>query len=280
RVFSRMMHQAAQARSRLNADLKGAWERDEFFLNYQPVLKLDTLEVEAAEALLRWNHAERGLIHASQFVAALERSGDIVGLTTWIISRAAEEHAKWSATGCSIPKLSVNLPAQFLLKPELSLQLRRELEAANIELDCLVLEFSEAAYTSIHEIPKPIMEMREAGTACAIDNFGGGGIALTKISHLAIDIYKLDRSFLRSPLSSRRDRALLSGIAKIGRELNRQVVAKGIETRAQLQHLRKLGFHGGQGYVFSRPLNGPDIPVWSMDWGRQLTLDQDFRKTA
>ncbi len=280
RVFSRMMHQAAQARSRLNADLKLALERDEFFLAYQPIVRVDSLEVEAVEVLLRWRHSTRGMFHANQFVRALERSGDIVRLTKWIVARAAAEYRRWLSVGCLIPKLSVNLPAQFVTGSKLCRHLRKQIDQSGIGPHQLILEISETTFGSVEALPHALLELREQGMRIAIDDFGGGGLALSQINKIPVDILKLDRAFVQSSLELASDRALLEGVVAMARGLGLQTIAKRVETRDQFDHLRSIGLSGAQGYVFARPLLCDAVPGWLTDWQASLYSAAERRISA
>ena len=252
--FRHEMHIAAHDRLALENDLRGAIARDELFLVYQPILDLETGEVTAAEALLRWQHATRGLVPPTEFIGLAEESGLIMDIGAWVLETAAEQAAQWVAHGTPIG-ISVNVSARQLDDPGLLAAVEHALRRSGLAGDHLILEITE---TALMRDPagaaETLGELRTLGIRVAIDDFGTGYSSLAYLQQLPVDSLKIDRTFIAASARSRDSDPLIQTLVQLGRSLGLRTVAEGIEDEAQLAHLRELGCDAGQGYLFAPPL--------------------------
>jgi EAL domain-containing protein (putative c-di-GMP-specific phosphodiesterase class I) len=244
------MHIAAHDRLALENDLRGAIARDELFVVYQPILDLETGEVTAAEALLRWQHATRGLVPPTEFIALAEDSGLIVEIGAWVLETAAEQAALWAANGTPI-SISVNVSARQLDDPGLLAAVEHALRRSGLDGERLILEITETALMRDPEgAAETLGALRALGIRVAIDDFGTGYSSLAYLQQLPVDALKIDRTFVSAPDID----ALIGTLVQLGRSLGLRTVAEGIEDEVQLAHLRDLGCDAGQGYLFAPPL--------------------------
>ncbi len=252
--FRHEMHIAAHDRLELESDLRGAILREELFLVYQPLLNLETGEVSAVEALLRWQHATRGLVPPTEFIKLAEDSGTIVSIGAWVLETACEQAAQWNAGGHRIG-VSVNVSARQLDDPSLSRVVHHALTRSGLDPDLLVLEITETALMRDAEAAADVLrELTAFGVHVAIDDFGTGYSSLAYLQQLPVDGLKIDRTFIAASARSRDDDPLISTLVQLGRSLELATVAEGIEDEAQLARLRELGCNFGQGYLFAPPL--------------------------
>lgn len=257
--FAENMNRQVTERLTLESEMHRALAGDEFELYFQPRVLLADERVAGAEALLRWRHPERGVLVPGAFLQVAEQSRLIDGIDAWVFEHACRQVARWRAKGKTL-LLSVNLSASQLHAPDFADGLMATLEAHAIAADCLELEITESML--MHDISRATEQLLRVkrlapGLRVAIDDFGSGYSSLNYLRHLPIDTLKIDRAFV-SDLTSDRGAGSAAAIVKtiidLGRNLDLQVLAEGIETREQLEALRELGCHEGQGYYFSRPL--------------------------
>ena len=248
------MHIAAHDRLALGNDLRRAIERRELFLVYQPILDLETGEVTAAEALLRWQHATRGLVPPTEFIALAEESELIVDIGAWVLETACEQAAAWHESGTPI-KISVNVSARQLDDPRLLRTVHDALHRSGLAGDQLVLEITETVLMRDAESAAQLLtELRVSGVRVAIDDFGTGFSSLAYLQQLPVDALKIDRTFIAASARSHESDALIQTLVQLGRSLGLRTIAEGIEDEAQLARLRELGCDRGQGYLFAPPL--------------------------
>jgi diguanylate cyclase (GGDEF)-like protein len=252
--FRHEMHIAAHDRLALENDLRGAIARHELFLVYQPILNLDTGQIIAAEALLRWQHATRGLVPPSEFIALAEDSGLIVQIGAWVLETACEQGALWAASGTPVP-ISVNVSARQLDDPGLLRTVDHALRRSGLDGSQLILEITETALMRDPEdAADTLRALKTYGIRVAIDDFGTGYSSLAYLQQLPVDALKIDRTFIAASARSRDSDPLIQTLVQLGRSLGLRTVAEGIEDEAQLAHLRDLGCDNGQGYLFAPPL--------------------------
>ena len=256
-VFEAAMHEAAIERLELEADLRGALVRGEFFLLYQPVVRLGDGSVVGMEALIRWQRAGGEVVSPDQFIPAAEETGLIRPIGHWVLEEACRQVAAWQAEHNPTPalRLSVNFSARQLEDPEIVKDVERVLVAAGLEPSCLVMEITESLLISEPDIAvQRLGDLRHLGVRLAIDDFGTGYSSLSYLRRFPVDVLKIDRSFVSALGGDPEDAALAHAIVKLGHTLHLRVVAEGIETAAQLAELRALDCEYGQGYLFGRPL--------------------------
>ncbi len=247
--FRHEMHIAAHDRLALQTDLRRAIEADELFLVYQPILDLDSGEVTAAEALLRWQHATRGLVPPHEFIAIAEESGLIVEIGAWVLERACAQAAAWRDQGFPV-RVSVNVSGRQLDDPNLLEIVRGALTHAGLEPDLLALEITETVLMRDADRAAALLRtLKTFGVQVAIDDFGTGYSSLAYLQQFPVDALKIDRTFVASGPDP-----LIHTLVQLGRSLGLRTIAEGIEDPVQLAHLQELGCDRGQGYLFAPPL--------------------------
>ncbi len=253
-LYSQALHSAQEVRRRLEGELRHAVERDQFELVYQPRFDLATRRLSAVEALLRWRHPEFGALPTDQFIAVAEAAGLIGGIGRWVLGAACNQGRRWADAGRPV-RIAVNLSAVEFRHPNLPAQVAGALARDGLDPSQLELEITESAYME-READKPhpgIEEVRRLGVRLAIDDFGTGWSSLAYLKWLPFDVLKIDRSFIRNLGDDPRDEAIVATIVTLARQLDKTVVAEGVETEAQLQVLRRLGCQEGQGFLLGRP---------------------------
>jgi diguanylate cyclase (GGDEF)-like protein len=256
-LFDASMLSRAEEHLRIENQLRSAIANEELFLAYQPIVALATGRTVGFEALVRWNHPERGAILPADFLAIAEESGLIVPLGAWVLDRACQDFAEWRRTlGAAAPQdLHVNLSRKQLLLHDLREFVGSTLQKYNLPPQCLHLEITE---TEIMQNPAvasaTLADLRNLGVKIDMDNFGTGHSSLTCLQELPIDVLKIDRSFIANMERSRSFAALVHAVTTLGQNLGLVSVAEGIETPDQLAMLQSLDCDFGQGYVFAKPM--------------------------
>ncbi len=250
RFFEPAMDAMARGRAALEADLRIAIALGELHIDYQPLVGMETGRVEGFEALVRWNHAERGLMMPDDFIPIAEDSGLIIELGEWVLRTACAEAARWDPP----LKLSVNLsPAQFAYA-DLCDTVAHALADAGLPPERLELEITEGVFVQDAERGVEILgRLRETGVQIAMDDFGTGYSSLSYFRQFPFDKVKIDRSFIADMLHNSHARSIVQAIISLGRGLNLEVVAEGVETEEQLDQLRLQGCTQVQGYLISEP---------------------------
>ena len=242
----------------LEADLRRAIGEGQLSLAYQPLYRLDPHRLDGFEALARWVHPTRGPISPATFIALAEETGCIEALTQWAIDEAVRQHAAWLRTHPDLGDLMmhVNVSGRDLSRPLLVPHVRDVLARHGLSPRQLVLEITESTLMEHRELAlQALSELTALGVKVGIDDFGTGYSSLAYLSTLPFDCLKIDRSFVIGMDRSRQHLEIVRTIISLGRTLNKQVVAEGIETPEQLQRLRQLGATIGQGYLLARPLH-------------------------
>ena len=256
-VFEPHMHTASFDRLELRADLVRAIETDQFMAHYQPIVDLETHRIVGCEALIRWQHPNRGLLSPAIFVPLAEETGLIGAMGEWMLERACRDLSGWRAEMPQVADaltISVNLTAQEVHGERLVPVVTDILRRTGLPADRLVLEVTESNLLSDTDVIQERMQrLRELGTRLAIDDFGTGYSSLGYIQRFAFDVLKIDRSFVEG-LDRQTNRQIVTAVLDLARELGVRVVAKGIEEQDQEQALIDLGCKFAQGYRFSRPV--------------------------
>jgi EAL domain-containing protein (putative c-di-GMP-specific phosphodiesterase class I) len=259
--FRTSTHEAAIERQQLKTDLPVAFERGEFELVYQPVAELATGEVRAVEALLRWQHPQRGVIGPTQFIPLAEETGVIVPLGRWVLREACRQAAEWMAQpGATQITISVNLSARQVQDRDLVADVVAALRDSGLPARCLTLEITESVLMQdVETTTITLAALKALGLRLAIDDFGTGYSSLSYLRRFPVDILKIDRSFVATLDGSDTEAALVRSIISLGETLELETIAEGIERVGQLNELQALGAHLGQGYFFARPLDAAAI---------------------
>ena len=242
----------------LEADLRRAIGEGQLSLVFQPLYRLDPHRLEGFEALTRWVHPTRGPISPGTFIALAEETGCIESLTQWAIDQAVRQHAAWRRAHPELGDLvmHVNVSGRDLSRPHLVPHVRAVLQRHGLPARLLVLEITESTLMEHRELAlRALSDLTELGVKVGIDDFGTGYSSLAYLSTLPFDCLKIDRSFVIGMDQSRQHLEIVRTIISLGRTLNKQVVAEGIETPEQLKRLRQLGATIGQGYLLARPLD-------------------------
>ena len=257
RLFQSHMHTEAVERLELRSALQKAVERDQLLLVYQPMVELATGQIREAEALVRWAHPDRGLLAPYGFIGLAEETGLIVSIGKWVLGTALEQLAVWRRTvpGGEHLRISVNLSARQLVSDDLVDDVSAALRSAALPAGCLVLEITESVLIADPDAAlRSLQSLKRLGVALAIDDFGTGYSSLSLLRVFPIDVLKLDKAFV-DDLGSDNGHALVGAIAGLAAALGLRTVAEGIETPAQADAVRALGYHVGQGYHFSSPVS-------------------------
>jgi diguanylate cyclase (GGDEF)-like protein/PAS domain S-box-containing protein len=259
RFFTNSMHAAAARQLALETDLRRAVERDEVFLEYQPIVSLDG-SVRTIEALARWRHPELGLVEPSIFIPVAEQTGTIRTIGSYLATEACRALRVWRMTDPHL-RLALNISAFQLEHEGLAGMLDEALADAGLGLNALELEVTETVVMrDVGRAAELLSEFKRRGARISIDDFGTGYSSLAWLKHLPIDTLKIDRSFIADIETDAEDLAIVGSILSLARALRLEVVAEGVEDGGQVETLRRLGCSRFQGFVFSPPVPAEAIP--------------------
>ena len=243
----------------LLGQVRGALERGEFGLYYQPKVDLERRRITGVEALVRWHHPERGLLGPAEFIPLIEQTALVGPLTMHVIDEALTQMVRWYRRGIDL-EMSVNLSARNLLDSELPRRLTDMLQRHAIRAERLTVEVTESAAMVDPDRAVAVLEaLRSLGVRVSIDDFGTGNASIEYLATLPATEIKIDRSFITSILEDPRAEAIVRSTIDLARNLELTVVAEGIETEAVMEHLSVLGCDTGQGYFIARPLPAEDL---------------------
>jgi diguanylate cyclase (GGDEF)-like protein len=260
--YESSMHAAALRALDIERELRGAIERKELSLFYQPYIDLQSGEVVGAEALLRWKHHERGMIPPLDFIPIAERTGLITPIGSWVIRGACAQRASWNATGMPRFPISLNVSAEQFRHEQVGEQLWSALEEFGIDGGDIQCEVTESCLMSdALDACRQLERMRELGVRVSIDDFGTGYSSLSALSQFPIDVLKIDRSFVAG-VGDKKKLSIVSAILALAESLGLDTVAEGIETEPQRSLLRELGCSKGQGYLIAKPLPPEEFATW------------------
>lgn len=261
-VFEPDMHTQAVDQFDLEVGLRRALQRAEFTLHYQPIVDFQTGQLAGFEALVRWNHPERGLLAPHAFIPLAEETGLIVALGRWVLMEACMRVRQWQvrySTGFPL-MISVNVSGRQITEPDFVETVEAALRQSGLAAESLVLEITESV---VIERTGPVLgrlqQLRNVGVRIAIDDFGTGYSSLSAIHTLPVDVLKIDRSFVAGMEAEGGDCGVLRAILNLGETLGLCTVAEGIETEHQRLQLQSLGCQLGQGFYLGRPLSSPEV---------------------
>ncbi len=268
--FTREMNAAAYQRLALERDLRHALEREEFVLHYQPQLDLQTGEIVAVEALIRWRHPQRGLVAPGEFIRAAEENGLINPIGEWVLRAACTQAHDWQRRGHPRLQVAVNFSPQQFRREGLANSVARVLEHTHLPAESLELEITESLIIQhADETVDKVSTLSDLGVHLSIDDFGTGYSSLSYLKRFPIDKLKIDQSFVRDITIDADDAAIVTAIVAMAHSLGLLVVAEGVETAEQLAFLKRLGCDRAQGYYFSRPLPADDLFNLLGEWKSQ-----------
>jgi diguanylate cyclase (GGDEF)-like protein len=261
-VFDRELRSRAGNILQLETDLRYAIERNEFRIFFQPIVTLETGKLAGFEALVRWQHPERGLVSPADFIPVAEETGLIMPMTEWILRESCSQLSRWrwqSPLNRSL-LVSVNLSSKHFTQADLADQVRHILQETGLEPFCLKLEITESAVMENAESTTRLLnQLREIGVQLSIDDFGTGYSSLSYLHRFPIDTLKIDRSFVSRMGKAGENSEIVQTIITLAKNLEMDVIAEGVETAEQVEILRKLDCRYGQGYLFSKPQPAADI---------------------
>ena len=261
-LFDMAMRERAVDAIAIEQELSRGLERGELRLFYQPLVSLRSGEMVGAEALIRWEHPERGLLTPDKFLPIAEESGLIVQVGAWAVGEACRRLRDWDRrnNGPSSFSLAVNLSARELTHPDVVPTVMNAVRRSALDPHRLTIEVTESTAMADRDSGfRALRELHDAGIRIAIDDFGTGYSSLDHLREMPADVLKIDRSFVAGMSANSPDTALVAAAIAMGRALEMEVVAEGIETNEQVADLRELGCPLGQGYLFARPLPPEEI---------------------
>jgi len=253
--FTMEMDNEAQQRQELEHDLRQAIEKKQLFLVYQPIIDPVTGTIINAEALIRWQHPEKGLISPVQFIPLAEEVGLIIPIGEWVLREACNEALRWKSFSSKPPGVSINLSSIQFQKQDIPALVKTILAETHLPPERLTLEITESLLVDDdNETLKQLQEIRALGIGLSIDDFGTGYSSLSYLKKFPVSTLKIDRSFIMGLPDNSEDEALVSAILAMANSLNLTVVAEGVETQEQAELLKRKGCQYVQGYYFSKPL--------------------------
>ncbi|WP_246311999.1 EAL domain-containing protein [Pseudaquabacterium terrae] len=253
------MNEQAPERLQLQTELRGALERREFVLQYQPKICLATGALAGFEALLRWQHPVRGLVPPLRFIPSLEETGLIIPVGEWVVRTVCEQLAAWQAAGMAVRPVAINLSARQFQQRELDATIGALVRASGIDAGLIELELTESMLMSDPEAAaRTLRNLRSFGVRLSVDDFGTGYSSLSHLKRFALDTLKIDRTFVRDVTVDADDAAITVAIIELAHRLKLKVVAEGVETREQLDFLRAHQCDEVQGFYFAKPMTADD----------------------
>ena len=263
RIFEPAMHEQVLRRLKLKNELQRAIESEEFVIYYQPIIDLQSGEVWGMEALVRWQHPERGLLEPKEFILAAEESGLIIPIGERVLEEACEQTKDWQE---SYPRISplmvcVNLSAIQLRQPDLASIVKRVLQETGLKASSLSLDITETVFVKALEgNTTAVEELKRLGVHVSIDDFGVGYSSLSYLKRLPANVLKVDRSFIWALGEDVKDTVILQMIVDLAHTFGMEVIAEGVESEAQAEQLKEMGCDLAQGYYFARPLPPKAVP--------------------
>ena len=260
-LFDAVMRGHASERLRVENDLRRALELgDELIAHYQPIVALDGGTVIGVEALVRWNHPERGLVPPGDFIPVAEESGAILLIGERVLRLACAEAARWNATSERPLSVSVNLSPRQVTSPGMAALVASVLEETGLDPASLTLEITEGVLVTESEATaQTLLDLKALGLRLVLDDFGTGYSSLAYLRRFPIDGLKIDRRFIAAMDTSTQDRTIVEAIIKMAAGLQIDVVAEGVETLEQAESLVRLGCVHAQGFYYARPLPPDDV---------------------
>ena len=253
-------------KAKLEKELRKAVVNGELVLHYQPQLDVRTGLIRGVEALVRWQHPERGLLPPFEFIELAEETGLITDIGDWVLGAACAEQVRWCEKGLPPLSVSVNVSSIQMESGELGKKISTIIESTSMKPDMLILELTENTLVDTTEkIIDQMKHFRAMGVAIEIDDFGTGYSSLSYLKRFPINALKIDRAFIMDLPDDKNDLAIVSGVIALAHNMELSIVAEGIETEEQLRLLESLDCDFLQGYYISRPLPSKEFEAWLMD---------------
>ncbi|MCP5370941.1 MAG: EAL domain-containing protein [Hyphomicrobiales bacterium] len=276
RFFKPEMNERAVTRVRIEAALRRALANGELYLRYQPLVCLRDEKVIGVEALVRWHSAELGEVPPDDFIRVAEEIGEIVRIGDWVLETAVRQFVQWRHRGLDLAKICVNTSSRQFRDPTLLATLRRLIDHHDLSPGSIELEITESLLMQDNPEAKHAMDaIGEMGVDLAVDDFGTGFSSLAYLRRFPVDTLKIDRSFVGDLVTNQGDAELVTTIIRLGQTLGMQVIAEGVETREQMEFLKRLDCDIGQGYYLSKPLMADEIEDFVHRWNGRRRLVAD-----
>jgi len=253
RVYRDGLRMEARGRLHLESDLHRAVEEEAFELHYQPIIDLRTAQLRGFEALIRWEHPERGWISPCEFIPIAEETGLIRPIGQWVLGAACRAAASWSTIHERAPTVSINVSPREFREPGLPDRVAAVLDETGLDPSRLLIEITEGCMIDEEATIALLDDLKDLGIRLAVDDFGTGYSSLSYLSRLPLDMLKIDHTFVAALGTGHHDETVVRAIVTLAHELEMSVVAEGIETPAQLGFLSRQGCELGQGYLIGRP---------------------------
>ena len=246
--------------SQIENDFQYAIDRQEFALHYQPKVNLNSGAIAGVEALIRWNHPQRGLLESGKFIPIAEACGAILPIGRWVLREACGQARAWQNAGLPRLRVGINVSTAELRAKDFVDGVRNILAETGMDPRFLELELTEAFLLENPQATGPVLRaLKDTGAQLALDDFGTGYSSLGCLKRFPIDTLKIDQSFVRDLATDPDDAGIVSAVIAIGRSLQKRVVAEGVETREQLAFLREKNCPAGQGFFFSPAVPAADL---------------------
>ncbi len=256
----------AMERLDLENSLKAAFENDEFVLHYQPIIDIHKNEVMGVEALLRWQHPDKGMIHPSDFISVVEDCGLIVALGEWVINTVCKQLKVWADAGLEKQNVSLNLAPRQFKEQDLVALFSQAMSENNVEGSSLSIEITERTLIdNVGEVEATLKKLRDMGMKILLDDFGTGYASLAYLKEFPVDIVKIDREFITGIPDNEDDCTIVDAIAGLTRGLKLSLLAEGVENERQLDVLKSIGCQYAQGYYWSKALPGNEYEQFYMN---------------
>jgi diguanylate cyclase (GGDEF)-like protein len=265
-VFESGMRETVRNRVELEMDLRGALEKGEFFLAYQPTIDLSELRPTGVEALLRWRHPQRGTLEPEAFIPLLEETGLINEVGAWVLEEACRQVAAWQEAGFAL-EMAVNVSGRQLDSDRIAADVEAALTGSGIDPAALTVEVTETSLMrNVEETARRLTAIKQLGVRIAIDDFGTGYSSLAHLQRFPVDALKIDRSFISGLRDNSEGETLIHSLVQLGKALSIETFAEGIEGPEELSLLRAEECDSGQGFLFARPLDAAETEAFLRDW--------------
>ena len=265
--YSREMGNQTLERLHLETDLRHAIDKEQFFLEYQPQVELDSGRILGVEALLRWRHPEHGLVSPVKFIPILEEMGLIVAVGEWVLRQACRQGMDWHRSGHRRLRVAVNLSVRQFHDPLLHERVRQILRETGFPASALELEITESVLMQHDQVTMGnLRALQNMGVRLSVDDFGTGYSSLGYLKRFPISTLKIDRAFIRDLARDPEDAAIVSAIIAMAHSLRMEVIAEGVETGEQQAYLAAQGCDAVQGYLYSRPCSATDLLALLNEW--------------
>jgi EAL domain-containing protein (putative c-di-GMP-specific phosphodiesterase class I) len=252
-------HSAEQARTA--ADLRVALDTGQLRLHYQPIVRLSDARTVAVEALVRWQHPQRGMVRPDLFIPAAERTGLIVPVGQWVLTEACRQAARWRDELGTLEYVSVNVSPRQLREAGFAAQVQATLHSVGLEPRHLTVEVTETAVFDGGSGLEELRQLKRLGVNVALDDFGTGHSSLGLLRTCPVDLLKVDKSFIDNITDQGEHSVIAEALIGISDGLRLRAVAEGVETQEQAEVLRRLGYRYAQGYHFGRPMPAEQLPA-------------------